>query len=101
MKDVGALLPLVAALLGILGYAVWVLRRLARALEWISRLPREHEFLMETTAKHTDQIGEILNLLTEGKFPGQKVKPPKPPSGPTRASSARRSSPGGSRGRTI
>jgi hypothetical protein len=57
------LISLMAGIAAMLGYAVWLMRRIARALRWAARLPDEHEWLMSQVATHTREIERIMNVV--------------------------------------
>jgi hypothetical protein len=59
-----------AALLAVLGYVTILIRRVYNSMKWFRDLPREHEWLMNTVKRNTEDIRdglEILRTLVERK----------------------------------
>jgi len=68
VRNAETLIPFLVAVIALLGYIAWAVRRLAKTLNWFRRLPREHEWLMKQVQSNTDAIRatttEVKDLAT-------------------------------------
>lgn len=63
MKNAETLIPFFVAVIALLSYIAWVVRRLAKWSAWMRRLPKEHEWLMQNTRNHSKEIHRLANQV--------------------------------------
>lgn len=63
MTRAETLIPFLVAIIALLGYMAWVLRKITKAARWIAKVPKEHEWLMATVTTHSKQLDELLKLI--------------------------------------
>jgi hypothetical protein len=68
MRNAETFIPFLVAIIALLGYAVWLLRKLSASIGWFRRLPREHEWLMDQVKANTSAIkdnGEEIKRIMQ------------------------------------
>lgn len=59
------LVPFLVAIITLLGYIAWLLRKIIGLGKWLKVLPAQHAWLMATVTQHSKQLDELLKLVAE------------------------------------